>query len=78
MNMPDKIAIAELPPQQNAYDYDELIRAGRGEFFGQSNGKLPAPPMLMLDRIPLITSDTGKYDRGESLIHFEYVNILNG
>ena len=65
MNMPDKIAIDEPSARLNSYDYDELIRAGRGGFFCKSNGKLPAPPMLMLDRIPLITSDTGKYDRGE-------------
>ena len=56
---------AELPAQQNSYDYDELIRCGHGEIFGMENGKLPLPPMLMLDRIPLITSDTGKYGKGE-------------
>ncbi len=65
MNNPSEISIAELPAQQNAYDFDELIRCGHGEFFGPTNGKLPAPPMLMLDRIPLITTDTGKYGRGE-------------
>lgn len=65
MNMPDKIVIAEPSERQNSYDYDELIRAGRGEFFGKSNGRLPAPQMLMLDRMPLITSDTGKYGKGE-------------
>ena len=56
---------AEMPAQQNSYDYDELIRCGHGELFGMENGKLPLPPMLMLDRIPLITSDTGKYGKGE-------------
>ncbi|MDJ0939914.1 MAG: 3-hydroxyacyl-[acyl-carrier-protein] dehydratase FabA [Woeseiaceae bacterium] len=55
----------ELPAQQNSYNYDELIRCGHGEIFGMENGKLPLPPMLMLDRIPLITSDTGKYGKGE-------------
>lgn len=65
MNNPSNTAVAERPEQQNSYDYDELIRAGHGEFFGETNGKLPAPPMLMLDRIALITTDTGKYGRGE-------------
>jgi len=55
----------ELPKPQNSYDYDDLIRCGKGELFGIENGKLPLPPMLMLDRIPLISSDTGKYGKGE-------------
>jgi 3-hydroxyacyl-[acyl-carrier protein] dehydratase / trans-2-decenoyl-[acyl-carrier protein] isomerase len=58
-------AIADLPAQQSSYDYDELIRCGRGEFFGKANGRLPLPPMLMLDRITRVASDGGKYDKGE-------------
>jgi 3-hydroxyacyl-[acyl-carrier protein] dehydratase/trans-2-decenoyl-[acyl-carrier protein] isomerase len=33
--------------------------------FGPENGKLPKPPMLMTDRITLITADGGKYGKGE-------------
>ena len=55
----------DLPKSQSSYDYDDLIRCGKGELYGVDNGKLPLPPMLMLDRIPLITSDTGKYGKGE-------------
>lgn len=55
----------DLPNHQNSYDYDDLIRCANGELFGMENGKLPMPPMLMLDRIPLITDDTGKYGKGE-------------
>ncbi|HEX5787490.1 MAG TPA: 3-hydroxyacyl-[acyl-carrier-protein] dehydratase FabA [Woeseiaceae bacterium] len=57
-------AYADLPPPQNSYGYDDLIRCGHGELFGMSNGKLPLPPMLMLDRITTITSDGGKYGKG--------------
>jgi 3-hydroxyacyl-[acyl-carrier protein] dehydratase/trans-2-decenoyl-[acyl-carrier protein] isomerase len=58
-------AIADLPARQNAYDYEDLIRCGHGEFFGAANGKLPLPPMLMLDRITRVAADGGKYDKGE-------------
>lgn len=58
-------AAADSPVRQSSYDYDELIRCGHGEVFGPANGKLPLPNMLMLDRIALITSDTGKYGKGE-------------
>ena len=57
--------VTELNQPQSSYDYDDLIRCGKGEIFGKENGKLPLPPMLMLDRIALITSDTGKYGKGE-------------
>ena len=33
----------ELPPRQNAYDYDDLIASGHGELFGPTNGRLPKP-----------------------------------
>jgi 3-hydroxyacyl-[acyl-carrier protein] dehydratase/trans-2-decenoyl-[acyl-carrier protein] isomerase len=65
MNNPSSTAAAEQPAQRSSYDYDGLIRCGHGEIFGPTNGRLPLPNMLMLDRIPLITSDTGKYGKGE-------------
>ncbi len=58
-------AVADLPDRQSSYTYDELIRCGHGEFFGRENGKLPLPPMLMLDRIATINSDGGQYGKGE-------------
>ena len=41
-------------------DYDDLIRCAKGELFGMENGKLPMPPMLMLDRVALITGASDK------------------
>ncbi|MDH3747293.1 MAG: bifunctional 3-hydroxydecanoyl-ACP dehydratase/trans-2-decenoyl-ACP isomerase [Gammaproteobacteria bacterium] len=58
-------AVAEPPAQQSSYDYQGLIDCGHGKVFGPSNARLPLPNMLMFDRIPLITSDTGKYGKGE-------------
>ncbi len=50
--------------QKNAYDLDDLLACARGEMFGPGNAQLPAPPMLMMDRITQITADGGKYGRG--------------
>jgi len=58
-------AAEDLPARKNSYDYDELLAGSRGALFGVENGKIPTPPMLMTDRIPLITSDTGKFAKGE-------------
>ncbi len=65
MNKPSTTAAVEGPVRRSSYDYDDLIRCGHGEYFGKDNGRMPLPNMLMLDRIALITSDTGKYGKGE-------------
>ena len=50
--------------QKNAYTYEELLACGRGELFGPGNAQLPAPPMLMFDRIVRIEADGGKHGKG--------------
>jgi len=49
---------------QSSYSYEDLLKSGRGELFGPGNAQLPAPPMLMLDRITDITLDGGANKRG--------------
>lgn len=51
--------------KQNSYDYEELLKCGRGELFGPENGRLPLPNMLMFDRIVHISEEGGSYDKGE-------------
>lgn len=46
------------------YDRDDLLRCSRGELFGPGNAQLPAPPMLMVDRITSITE--GAASMGEA------------
>lgn len=50
--------------KKSAYTYDELLACGRGELFGPENAQLPAPPMLMFDRITSVTEDGGAYGKG--------------
>jgi 3-hydroxyacyl-[acyl-carrier protein] dehydratase/trans-2-decenoyl-[acyl-carrier protein] isomerase len=49
---------------QSSYDLEDLLACARGEMFGPGNAQLPAPPMLMMDRITEINSDGGKYGKG--------------
>jgi 3-hydroxyacyl-[acyl-carrier protein] dehydratase/trans-2-decenoyl-[acyl-carrier protein] isomerase len=49
---------------KNAFTFEDLLACGRGEMFGPGNAQLPAPPMLMFDRITSITADGGKYGKG--------------
>ncbi len=51
--------------QKNAYNYQDLISCTEGKLFGEGNARLPAPPMLMMDRIIKITKDGGDYDKGQ-------------
>ena len=39
--------------------------AATGDMFGKENGKLPQPPMLMVDRITHISKEGGSFDRGK-------------
>jgi len=56
---------------QSSYSYDELIACSRGLMFGPSNAQLPAPPMLMMDRITLITSEGGLFGKGEMVAELD-------
>ena len=50
--------------QQSKYEYEELLACGRGELFGPGNAQLPAPPMLMFDRISEISETGGAHGKG--------------
>jgi 3-hydroxyacyl-[acyl-carrier protein] dehydratase / trans-2-decenoyl-[acyl-carrier protein] isomerase len=52
-----------------SFDREALLACSRGEIFGPDNGRLPAPPMLMFDRIVEIAEQGGAYDKG--LVHAE-------
>ncbi len=45
-------------------DYEGLLACARGEMFGLGNPQLPAPPMLMFDRITAISDDGGSAGKG--------------
>jgi len=47
-----------------SFDHEALLASGRGELFGPGNAQLPAPPMLMFDRITQISADGGTHGKG--------------
>ena len=49
---------------QASYSNSDLIQSARGGYFGPGNAQLPAPPMLMMDRIIEISMDGGEYGNG--------------
>jgi 3-hydroxyacyl-[acyl-carrier protein] dehydratase/trans-2-decenoyl-[acyl-carrier protein] isomerase len=51
--------------RRSSFNYDDLLECAHGRLFGPTNGRLPLPPMLMTDRIPLISDEGGKYGKGE-------------
>jgi 3-hydroxyacyl-[acyl-carrier protein] dehydratase/trans-2-decenoyl-[acyl-carrier protein] isomerase len=49
---------------KDSYGFDELMACARGEMFGPGNAQLPAPPMLLFDRITIINADGGAHGKG--------------
>ena len=58
-------AIDDNTERQHSFSREELLECAHGTLFGPGNAKLPAPPMLMTDRITLITADGGKFGKGQ-------------
>jgi 3-hydroxyacyl-[acyl-carrier protein] dehydratase / trans-2-decenoyl-[acyl-carrier protein] isomerase len=57
--------------KKNQYSYEDLLRCARGELFGPGNAQLPAPPMLMFDRIIEINDHGGGTGKGEIIAELD-------
>ena len=57
--------------KQESFNKDDLIRCSQGELFGAGNAQLPAPNMLMMDRIVRISEEGGKYGKGEIIAELD-------
>ena len=57
--------------RKSSYNYEDLIKSGNGELFGPENARLPAPPMLMADRIVEINSDGGEFGKGQIIAELD-------
>ena len=51
--------------ERNSFGFDDLITCANGGLFGPGNAQLPAPPMLMFDRITNINATGGVHGKGE-------------
>ena len=59
------LADTETATRPGSYSYEDLLTCSRGELFGPGNAQLPAPNMLMMDRITHISDTGGSYGKGE-------------
>ena len=65
----NELATAELSSNgvsgRNSFAFEDLVECANGNLFGTGNAQLPAPPMLMFDRISHIDSEGGGYGKGQ-------------
>lgn len=54
-----------MADRRSTYEYEDLLACGRGELFGPGNAQLPLPPMLMFERISMISEEGGAYGKGQ-------------
>ena len=50
--------------RKSSYSKKDLLEIGKGQFSDSTIGKLPLPPMLMIDRIIEISETGGNYGKG--------------
>ena len=60
-----------MAERKSTYDYEDLLRCGRGELFGPGNAQLPLPPMLMFERITSVTETGGAHGKGQITAEFD-------
>lgn len=61
---------------KSSYTKDDLILSSRGGYFGPGNAQLPAPPMLMMDRITELSSDGGEFGKGHIVAELDISRSL--
>jgi 3-hydroxyacyl-[acyl-carrier protein] dehydratase/trans-2-decenoyl-[acyl-carrier protein] isomerase len=50
--------------RRSSYNREDLLASSRGELFGEGYPQLPAPNMLMMDRINLMSETEGAFGKG--------------
>lgn len=56
---------------KSSFEKEDLLACSRGELFGPGNSQLPAPNMLMMDRIVHISEEGGEYGKGEIIAELD-------
>lgn len=60
-----------MTERPTSYDFEGLMSCARGELFGAGNPQLPAPPMLMLDRVTHLDAEGGPHGKGQVVAEFD-------
>ena len=53
-----------MAERKSSFGYEDILTCARGEMFGPGNAQLPAPPMLMFDRITHVAETGGAHEKG--------------
>ncbi|WP_026374892.1 bifunctional 3-hydroxydecanoyl-ACP dehydratase/trans-2-decenoyl-ACP isomerase [Aestuariibacter salexigens] len=53
-----------MTDKKHSFDKEDLLACSRGDMFGPGNSQLPAPNMLMMDRVTEIYEEGGEHDKG--------------
>lgn len=56
---------------KSSFSFEELLECAEGKLFGPGNAQLPAPPMLMMDRITHISATGGAHGNGQIVAEFD-------
>jgi 3-hydroxyacyl-[acyl-carrier protein] dehydratase/trans-2-decenoyl-[acyl-carrier protein] isomerase len=56
---------------QSSYTKEDLLDCSQGNLFGEKNGRLPTPNMLMFDRIEEINNSEGRYNKGKIIAELD-------
>ena len=51
--------------RRSTYEYEDLLAHARGELWGPDHARLPLPPMLMFDRISMVSEIGGAHGKGQ-------------
>lgn len=54
-----------MSQRPTSYSYQDLLDCASGKLFGENNARLPSPPMLMFDRVTKLSTEGGKFNRGQ-------------
>lgn len=54
-----------MADRPSSLSFEDLIASGEGTMFGPGNAQLPLPPMLMFDRVTLISTEGGAFGKGQ-------------
>jgi 3-hydroxyacyl-[acyl-carrier protein] dehydratase/trans-2-decenoyl-[acyl-carrier protein] isomerase len=63
--------LSDVMTRPSSLDREQLLACARGEMFGPGNARLPAPPMLMFDRITRISTEGGSHGKGEIMAELD-------
>jgi hypothetical protein len=77
--MPKEFALSDprtFHAPQSSYTKQDLLRSSEGGYFGPGNAQLPAPPMLMIDRITEISLDGGEFGKGHVIAELDITPSL--